>query len=79
MKGSCMSTFKQISTYSYRGCLGYKERHVYRISIVSTNGTCLKNKEYIQSEQERILEMKVKFPMTLNKYSSSHTNIFSSY
>lgn len=66
LKGSCMSTFKQISPIPIEVVWGYKERHA-EISTVSTNGTCLKNNEYIQSEQERILEMKVKSPMTLSR------------
>lgn len=73
LKGSCMSTFKQISPIPIEVVWGIRKRHA-EISTVSTNGTCLKNKEYIQSEQERILEMKVKSPMTLNKCPSSFSH-----
>ena len=73
LKGSCMSTFKQISPIPIEVVWGIRKRNA-EISTVSTNGTCLKNNEYVQSEQERILEMKVKSLMTLNKCHSSFSH-----
>ena len=72
LKRSCMSTFKQISHIPIEVVWGIRKRNA-EISTVSTNGTCLKN-EYIQSEQERILEMKVKSLMTSNRCHSSFSH-----
>lgn len=73
LKGSCMSTFKQISHIPVEVVWGIRKRNT-EISTVSTNGTRLKNNEYIQSEQEMILEMKVRPLMTSNKYHSSFSD-----
>lgn len=64
---------KQISPIPIEVVWGIRKRNA-EISTVSTNGTCLKNNEYVQSEQERILEMKVKSLMTLNKCHSSFSH-----
>ena len=72
LKRSCMSTFKQISHIPIEVVWGIRKRNA-EISTVSTNGTCLKNED-IQSEQDRILEMKVKSLMTLNRCHSSFSH-----
>ena len=72
LKRSCMSTFKQISHIPIEVVWGIRKTNA-EISTVSTNGTCLKNED-IQSEQDRILEMKVKPLMTLNRCHSSFSH-----
>ena len=73
LKGSYMSTFKQISHIPVEVIWGIRKRNA-EISTVSTNATLLKNNEYIQTEQERILEMKVRSLMTSNKCHSSFSD-----
>lgn len=65
LKVTCMFT-QQILYIPIAVVWGIRKRNA-EISTVSASGTFLKNNEYIRSKRERILEMKVRFLMTLNK------------